>query len=267
VKFKDSGNLELGFESDLPRFSAFAGSRLRFKFKGKGGLWPAIRSLLRPDTAEVNVPGVNHDGAKSTGSDYFCPSTGDYRLRVESMNGAPGRWKGKIVLESQMAASRDLRVDGEEEGTFTDDKKEPGAIPDLPVRNIVTNADFHLTLSILDPQPGLIWESGQGMSLMVTLRNVASGDVEIAFRSDPWNDIVVRDVQSTSIVWRLNPVTLPFAPKVNFPWASSRSWSAPWDVRSSSGAPLSPGEYDIVATFATDDPRMPQEARIRIRVE
>jgi len=159
-----------------------------------------------------------------------------------------------------------LTVDGETEGTFTSDKKETGTIPQLPGRDTVSTAEFRLILSILDPKTNLIWSSGQTMALMVTVQNLSTSDIEIAFRAEPWNNIIVRNVGTSAIVWRLHPVTLPVAPKVTFPWADGFSWATTWDLRDQGGSLLPPGEYDIVATFATEDPRMPQEARIRIRI-
>jgi hypothetical protein len=267
ARFVDYGQIEYAFESGLARFSALAGSSLVFKVKGKLGLLPLVRSLIQPDTAEVNVTGVISAGAKVTGSTYSCPQTGDYRLRIETGNGAAGTWKSKIKLVVPGAPHQDLQVDGQPAGTFTDGKKEPGTTPQLPVRNIVQTPEFRLTLSILDPRTGLLWPAGQTMALMVTLENLTAVDIDVTFRSDPWNDIVVRNVSTSALVWRWHPGALPYAPKVTFPWADSRSWSTTWNTRDQGGSLLPPGEYDVVATFATDDPRIPQEARIRIRIQ
>jgi hypothetical protein len=269
VKYRSEGRVEFFGDSDLMRFSALEGSMLTFKVKGRSGFQPFVQNVLQPDTNEVFVPGVEFAGTKVKGSEYRCPETGDYRLRVETSLGFSGEWKGKIKLVPTENAKRELTVDGEDEGTYTDDMKEPGSPPLLPVRDIVTTVEFRLTLSILDPKEDLTWIGGQSMSLMVTLQNLSPDPqgLTVGFYENPWNNIIVRNVQTSQIVWRLNAVTLPFANQESFPWADVRTWSKTWPTSNQAGSPLPAGEYDIVATFGTFDSRMPQEARIRIQIE
>jgi hypothetical protein len=265
-KFRDTGLLEFDFDSDLTRFSAFAGSQLVFKVKGRNGMLPRVRSLLQPDIAEVNVPGVTTDGTKVRGSTYLCPEIGDYRLRIETVSPLGGEWKSKIKMKHPETTSRTHVVSGEPEGTYTDDMRDPGSVPGLPLISIVQTTGFRLMLSVLDPKPSLAWTSGESMSLMMTLQNQSTGDITVRFNRQPWHNIVVRSVQTSQIVWQLNPNASFLSSFVTFPWADSRSWSTSWDTRTQGGGALPPGQYDIVATFQTDDTRVPQQAFHRIEI-
>jgi hypothetical protein len=267
LKYKDEGKIQFGFDSGLPRFSALEGALLTFKVKGRNAFQPQVRTLLQPDVHEVNIPGVVAEGRKVKGSTYYCNETGEYRLRIESASGLPGEWKSKIKLSYPSPERRTHVVDGEPAGTYTDDFEEPGSIPSLPLRAIDDTTEFRVILSILDPKPDQTWTSGESMALMVTLQNRTTGNLTVGFTSTPWENIVVRDLGSSDIVWRMNPVTMPFAKQETFPWGDSRSWSTTWDTRNQSGGALAPGDYLIVATFATFDARMPQEAWLHITIE
>jgi hypothetical protein len=228
---------------------------------------PRVRSLLQPDIAEVNVTGVTTDGSTVRGSTYVCPEIGDYRLRVETLSPLGGEWKSKIKLKHPETTSQTHVVSGEPEGTYTDDMREPGSDPDLPLITIAQTTEFRLTFSVLNPQPDLEWTSGESMSLMISLQNQSPGDVTVRFNRNPWHNIVVRSVQTSQIVWQLNPNASFLSSFVTFPWADYRSWSTVWDTRNQTGGTLPPGEYDVVATFQTDDARVPREAYHRIKIE
>jgi hypothetical protein len=269
LKFKDQGRIHFGFDTSLPRFSALEGAALTFKVKGRNGFRPVVNTLLQPDTAEVNISGVTAEDQTVLGSTYFCGETGEYRLRIGAAIGVPGDWKCKIKLTDPSPAKTTHSVDGQPAGTFTAGMKEPGSTPSLPLRSIVQSSDFRVTLSILNPTADLTWTSGESISLMVSLQNVnaSTPSVTVPFTRDPWNDIVVRRTDSSDIVWRMNPLTLPFAKQVTFPQLDTRSWSTIWTATQQSGGSLSPGDYYIIATFATGHAGLAQEALLTIRIE
>jgi hypothetical protein len=270
-KIVREGRISIAGTSTAVLFPAFAGSGVRFKVKGRGGFLPRADALLTPDVGEMPT-GAVEDGPVVRADDLVCPATGEYRLVVESRDGTTGEWKAKVKLGHPETPRASRVVTGRPAGTFTDGMEPPDDPPtgggggDDPV---VQNGFFRVRLGIADPPPepkAPVQARSRTYPLDFTLdlQNISGQTLSVQFVSEPWHNVVVRDVATDAIVWIAYPGTLPSAPTVSFPPSDTRLWIIRWNLPALN---VPAGEYEATAVFHTSDPRVPTSARVRFRLE
>jgi hypothetical protein len=274
-KIRDEGTIPFAGGESLVRFPAFPGTGVRYSVSARDGFLARADTLLLPGAARAAVPEVQADGSRVRGRGYVCEVLGDHSLVVAGRDGSVGSWKAVVKLAQPVPEPRILPVEGEAAGTFTDGMLPP---PELPPPGgggggggaDIRNGYFHVSLSMADPPPepkgtGVpTWSRSLPLDFVLVLENVSGQSQSVPFVSEPWHNILVRDL-SGNRVWLAYEVTLPVVPTVVFPPRDQRIWIIRWDLPSLGAPPA--GDYEATAVFQTLDPRIPQGAKLRFRLQ